>query len=253
MWLAVLARRLTRVGASAVRRSWPARVAGAAWLRVARSHRPVRLAVAIVASLLAPAGLVHYVTFDPGHIPELFPFILLQMPETGEVTDARGGVTDFTLAYCSKGTLVRSAALRMRGSTEFDAQIYAAAALHGVRGDLVRAIIQVESDFDRQAVSAAGARGLMQLMPATARRFGVTDGFDARQNIFAGTRYLRTLLDTYGDDVSLSAAAYNAGEGAVARYGGIPPFRETQSFVRKVNALLGGVVDASASRAPAGR
>ena len=87
----------------------------------------------------------------------------------------------------------------------------------------------------------------MQLMPATARRFGVTDSFDARQNIFAGTRYLRILLDTYGEDVSLSAAAYNAGEGAVARYGGIPPFRETRNYVRKVNALLGGGVDASAS------
>ena len=106
----------------------------------------------------------------------------------------------------------------------------------------MRAIIQVESAFDSLAVSTAGARGLMQLMPATARRFGVTDSFDSRQNIFAGTRYLRILLDTYGDDVSLTVAAYNAGEGAVARYNGIPPFRETRNYVRKVNALFGSAV-----------
>jgi hypothetical protein len=170
-----------------------------------------------------------------------------------EATDFPAGAQDFKLAYRSKGTLVHSAGFRMRASssTEFDAHISAAAALHGVSRDLVRAIIQVESDFDRLAVSTAGARGLMQLMPATARRFGVTDSFDARQNIFAGTRYLRILLDSYGEDVSLSAAAYNAGEGAVARYGGIPPFRETQNYVRKVNALLGGVVDALAGAATA--
>jgi soluble lytic murein transglycosylase-like protein len=78
----------------------------------------------------------------------------------------------------------------------------------------------------------------MQLMPATARRFGVIDRFDARQNIFGGTRYLRALLDRYQGDVSLTAAAYNAGASCVARYGGIPPYKETQDFVRKVTGLL---------------
>src|SRR4029450_12588429 len=97
-----------------------------------------------------------------------------------------------------------------------------------------------------------GGRGvLLPRMLPMARRFLVTDSFDARQNIFAGTRYLRILLDTYGGDVSLCAAAYNAGEGAVARYNGIPPFPETQNYVRKVNALLGGAADALASAAPA--
>ena len=131
-----------------------------------------------------------------------------------EATDFPSSLQDFKLAYRSKGTLMHSPGFSMRASSnaEFDAHISAAAALHGVSRDLVRAIIQVESDFDRLAVSTAGARGLMQLMPATARRFGVTDSFDARQNIFAGTRYLRILLDTFGEDVSLSAAAYNAGE-----------------------------------------
>jgi soluble lytic murein transglycosylase-like protein len=141
--------------------------------------------------------------------------------------------------------------MRPSSNTEFDAYIDAAVALHAVSRELVRAIIQVESAFDNRAVSTAGARGLMQLMPATARRFGVSDSFDPRQNIFAGTRYLRILLDTYGGDVSLSVAAYNAGEGAVARYNGIPPFQETRNYVRKVNALLGGAVDALASVAPA--
>jgi len=165
-----------------------------------------------------------------------------------EATNVPANRQQFTLAYRSKGTLVHSVGFCVRAllNTEFDAHIDAAAALHGVSRELVRAIIQVESAFDCRAVSTAGARGLMQLMPATARRFGVTDSFDARQNIFAGTRYLRILLDTHSKDVSLAAAAYNAGEDAVARYGGIPPFRETQNYVRKVNALLGNAPSSSA-------
>jgi soluble lytic murein transglycosylase-like protein len=82
----------------------------------------------------------------------------------------------------------------------------------------------------------------MQLMPATARRFGVTDAFDPRQNIFAGTRYLRALLRLFHGDVVLATAAYNAGEGAVTRYGGVPPYRETQGYVRTIQALLGTAV-----------
>jgi soluble lytic murein transglycosylase-like protein len=116
-----------------------------------------------------------------------------------------------------------AARLRPSLNSEFDAHIDDAVARHGVSRELMRAIIQVESDFDRLAVSAAGARGLMQLMPATARRFGVINRFDARQNIFGGTRYLRALLDHYRGDVSLTAAAYNAGVSCVARYHGIRP------------------------------
>lgn len=123
-------------------------------------------------------------------------------------------------------------------NSEFDVHIDDAVALHGVSRQLVRAIIQVESGFERRAVSPAGARGLMQLMPATARRFGVINRFDARQNIFGGTRYLRALLDHYRGDISLTAAAYNAGAGSVARYHGIPPYPQTQDYVRKVTALL---------------
>lgn len=124
-------------------------------------------------------------------------------------------------------------------NSRFDVCIEDAAARHDVSRELIRAIIQVESGFDRLAVSANGAGGLMQLMPETARRFGVVNRFDARQNIFGGARYLRALLDQYGGDISLTAAAYNAGENSVARYNGIPPYKETQDYVRRVNALLG--------------
>ena len=130
------------------------------------------------------------------------------------------------------------AGLRPSLNSAFDVHIDDAAARHGVSRELVRAIIQVESGFDRLAVSGAGARGLMQLMPATARRFGVINRFDARQNIFGGTRYLRALLDHYRGDISLTAAAYNAGVTCVARYHGIPPYKQTQEYVRKVTALV---------------
>jgi soluble lytic murein transglycosylase-like protein len=122
---------------------------------------------------------------------------------------------------------------------QLEGYIDAAAAEHGVSRKLVWAVIQAESSFEHDVVSPSGALGLMQLMPATAQRFGADDPLDARQNIYAGTRYLRLLLDTYDGDISLSAAAYNAGQTAVARYKGIPPFRATRAYVRRVNALLG--------------
>jgi hypothetical protein len=158
-----------------------------------------------------------------------------------EATNVPANPKDFKLSYRSKGTLLHSADFLLHPSqnNEFDSHIEAAATLFGVSRALIRAIIQAESGFDRLAVSTAGARGLMQLMPATARRFGVLDSFDARQNIFGGTLYLKILLDLYQGDISLSAAAYNAGEEAVARYNGVPPFKETQGYVRTVNGILG--------------
>lgn len=104
----------------------------------------------------------------------------------------------------------------------------------GVDPFLARAIIQAESAFNYKARSKAGALGLMQLMPATAERFGVLDPFDPRQNISGGTKYLRWLLDYYKGDVTKTVAAYNAGEGAVDRHGGIPPYRETRAYVPRV-------------------
>jgi soluble lytic murein transglycosylase-like protein len=102
-----------------------------------------------------------------------------------------------------------------------------------VSPELVHSVIQVESNYNRYAVSPKGAGGLMQLMPATARRFGVTDSFDARQNIEGGVRYLKFLQETFQDD-RLAIAAFNAGEGAVAKYGGVPPYPETVNYVAKV-------------------
>ncbi len=100
---------------------------------------------------------------------------------------------------------------------------------------LIEAIIANESGFDSKATSIAGARGLMQLMPETAARLGVTDSYDAAQNVRAGTRYFRGLLDRFGS-VELAVAAYNAGSNAVRRYGGVPPYEETQQYVRNVLA-----------------
>jgi hypothetical protein len=146
--------------------------------------------------------------------------------------------SDFRLAYPGKGTLIHSRGFRGSYSGEYDAHIEAAASLHGVSSALVRAVIAVESEFDRFAVSSKGAQGLMQLMPDTARRLGVADAFDARQNIFGGVQYLRLLLEMFNGNADYALAGYNAGENAVLRFGGIPPYKETQSYVRKVQALL---------------
>ena len=105
------------------------------------------------------------------------------------------------------------------------------AAEHALSADLVHSMIKVESNYNARAVSPKGARGLMQLVPSTARRFGVSDAFNARENIDGGVKYLRYLLDLYKGNYPLALAAYNAGEGAVARYRGIPPFHETQNYL----------------------
>ena len=118
--------------------------------------------------------------------------------------------------------------------TRYDQWIREAASLYQIPEALIRAVIRVESDFDPRAVSPANARGLMQMIPETAERMMVTDVFDPRQNIFGGVRYLRVLANTFNGDLALTVAAYNAGEGAVMRHGGIPPYPETQDYVVKV-------------------
>ena len=120
-----------------------------------------------------------------------------------------------------------------------DELIVSTAERHSIDPDLVRAIVKVESNFNPAAISRKGATGLMQLMPATARRFGVGNRFDPEENLDGGVRYLKHLLWLYGGNLVLSLAAYNAGENAVARYGGIPPYPETRRYVRKVSSLYG--------------
>ena len=121
--------------------------------------------------------------------------------------------------------------------TLFAAEIATASEQHTVDAALVRAIIHAESAYRPDAVSPKGAQGLMQLMPATQARLEVPDAFDPAGNIDGGTRYLAWLLNRYGGDVELATAAYNAGEGAVDKYGGIPPYAETREYVRRVGIL----------------
>ena len=120
-------------------------------------------------------------------------------------------------------------------ATQYDSIIEHAAGAAAVEANLLRAVIVVESGFNSHAVSKRGAVGLMQLMPATASRFGVSNPYDARENVHAGARYLKFLIDRFGHDVRLALAAYNAGEDAVDRNGGqIPPFTETMAYVPRV-------------------
>ncbi len=122
------------------------------------------------------------------------------------------------------------------GSGRFDPIIRQASALYQIPEALVRAVIKVESNFNPAALSRANACGLMQLIPETAERMMVTDIYDPQQNIFGGVRYLRVLANLFNGDLELTVAAYNAGENAVIRFGGIPPYEETQNYVRRVLA-----------------
>jgi len=129
---------------------------------------------------------------------------------------------------------LRSVETVKRKASKINDVIVRSAKKYSIDSNLIRAVIAVESCYNSKAVSPAGAQGLMQLIPATAERFGVSDSFDVQQNINAGTKYLRFLVDRFNGDLEKVTAGYNAGEGRVDRYKGIPPFKETQKYVKNV-------------------
>lgn len=141
-----------------------------------------------------------------------------------------------TIAFNPFGAQIFDSRAAAPAPRELAAAIEEASRKHGVDPRLVTAVARRESAFRADIISNKGAIGIMQLMPETARYLGVTNAFDARENIFGGTRYLRTLLDTFHGDLDLALAAYNAGPGAVAKYRGVPPYRETQAYVAAVRA-----------------
>jgi soluble lytic murein transglycosylase-like protein len=136
------------------------------------------------------------------------------------------------------GVVTVETSFRLPPEVAYETLIQEAAERHDVNPALVRAVIATESAFDATAVSPAGALGLMQLMPALAEELGVLDPFDPRENIMAGTCYLSELLRLHSGNVPLALASYNAGPGAVSKYDGIPPYRETQQYVKTITGLL---------------
>lgn len=161
--------------------------------------------------------------------------VLSDRPQDGAARSFAVGTTGFRTTR---------APLARRNST-FDDLIAENASVHGVRADLVHAVIQTESAFNPMARSIKGAMGLMQLMPATASQFGVTNAFDPAQNIRAGVAYLKHLLKRYSQNEELALAAYNAGPGAVQKYGAVPPYRETRDYVSKVRSRAGAPAPAT--------
>ena len=149
-------------------------------------------------------------------------------PTTAAAAPAAPGAGGVTLATAGTG--------KLPAGTPFAAQIEAAAAKHGLDPALLAGLIRQESNFNPNAGSPAGARGLTQLMPGTAAGLGVTNVLDPAQSIDGGARYLRQMLDRFGGDVTRALAGYNAGPGAVARFGGVPPYAETQHYLRQVQA-----------------
>jgi len=165
-------------------------------------------------------GVKHYTNVRPRGVPSAK--MLFSYVETCYACGALPGVDFGKIAL---------------NTSAYSAEIHAAAQEYGVEEAIVRAIIHAESAYRPNAISRTGARGLMQLMPATGSRFGVGDAFDPAQNIKGGVKYLAFLLKRYNSNLMLAAAGYNAGEGAVDKYGGVPPYAETQRYVQRVGQL----------------
>lgn len=168
------------------------------------------------------------------------------VPTSGAaIRAARSAATEVN-SYLDGSSHINLRSNRIFTEQEIDAAIVQAASRHNVDPNLVRSVVKVESNYNPNAVSRKGAMGLMQLMPGTARSLKVTNPFDPAQNVDAGVRHLKRLLESYGGDVRLSLAAYNAGTGAVARSAGVPRFAETRSYVRRItNLYFGGTAPGS--------
>ena len=190
------------------------------------SQKLFRIALAAAAVVIATPAVVRaeiYTWRDPaGNL------VLSDRPKDGgERTYAVGTTGDIRTTRATKR------------NTTYDSIITEHAAAHGIRADLVRALSHAESAFNPTALSIKGAMGLMQLMPATALAYGVTNAYDPVQNIRAGVAYLRSLLQRYSNNEELALAAYNAGPTAVAKYDGVPPYRETRNYVAKIRNEAG--------------
>ncbi len=226
----------------------PTPMAAAAPVTVASAERnPVAVAASAASPAVAPAaapattpragrtvsgqvysymkdGVRHYTSARPAQVANL-----------GPVRTIRYSFIERCYA-CGVNPRVDFGSVRLN-TTSFQTEIASAAREFGVEEAVVRAIIHAESAYNPTALSRAGAQGLMQLMPPTAARFGVADSYDASQNIRGGVQYLAWLLKRFNGDLTLAAAGYNAGEGAVDRHGGVPPYSETQYYVRRVGQL----------------
>lgn len=162
---------------------------------------------------------------------------------TGQTTSGGRSFADIYNIMLGQNTAGNSAvtdraAVIETGSTSMDAIFEEAASLYNVPLNLLKAMGKAESGFDANAVSPAGAQGVMQLMPATARSLGVEDPFDARSNIMGGAKYISQQLNKYNGNIDLALAAYNAGSGNVAKYGGVPPFKETRNYIQRIKGYM---------------
>ncbi len=162
---------------------------------------------------------------------------------TGQTTSGGRSFADIYNIMLGQNTAGNSAvteraAVIETGSTSMDAIFEEAASLYNVPLNLLKAMGKAESGFDANAVSPAGAQGVMQLMPATARSLGVENPFDARSNIMGGAKYISQQLNKYNGNIDLALAAYNAGSGNVAKYGGVPPFKETRNYIQRIKGYM---------------
>jgi soluble lytic murein transglycosylase-like protein len=174
------------------------------------------------------------VTVTASTLPDVLARIQQLLPQPAQAPAQTQAAPAPTASFAD--VLNNSTAAPTTSGMQYGAEIDSAAQRYGLDPALIQSVIQQESGFDPNATSGAGAQGLMQLMPATAQSLGVTNPYDPAQAIDGGARLLRQNLDTFGGDTALALAAYNAGPGAVTRYGGVPPYPETQAYVQQILA-----------------